>query len=215
MLRKIVVSGYGEACAKPNIAEVGLNITFIQPEANQAQELVAGVTHKLLAELLSLGIPNKDIETKDYSLFPHYQWEKNSRVFKGYQASNALLVKTGDLSLVTQIIDAAVKVGVKNIDYVNFTYDDRSALEQEALTKAAQDAVEKAKAIAAGLGVKVGRVIRVSGNRRRSYDSGYYIVRESSSYQAGRPENVIPADKIKVTAEVETVLELVDNYPDK
>jgi len=85
-----------------------------------------------------LGIPNKDIETRNYSLFPHYQWEKNSRVFKGYQASNALLVKTGDLSLVTQIIDAAVKAGVKNIDYVNFTYEDKSALEKEALTKAAQ-----------------------------------------------------------------------------
>ncbi|WP_338832708.1 hypothetical protein MHLNE_13670 [Moorella humiferrea] len=214
MLRKIVVSGYGEASAKPNIAEVGLNITFIQPEANQAQELVAGVTQKLLAELLSLGIPNKDIETRNYSLFPHYQWEKNSRVFKGYQASNALLVKTGDLSLATQIIDAAVKAGVKNIDYVNFTYEDKTALEKEALTKAAQNAVERAKAIAAGPGLKVGPVISVSGNRR-SYDSGYYILRESSSYQAERPENVIPPDKIKVTAEVEAVLELVDNYPDK
>ena len=31
------------------------------PEVNQAQELVAGVTQKLLAELLSLGIPNKKV----------------------------------------------------------------------------------------------------------------------------------------------------------
>jgi len=73
------------------------------------------------------------------------------------------------------------------IDYVNFTYEDKSALEKEALTKAAQNAVERAKAIAAGLGVKVGSVIRVSGNRR-SYDSGYYILRESSSYQAEGPD---------------------------
>ncbi|HHV79644.1 MAG TPA: SIMPL domain-containing protein [Firmicutes bacterium] len=214
MIKRIVVSGYGEAFAKPDIAEVGLKITSVQPDAYKAQELVDAVTGKLLAELQSLGVPKQDIETRSYALSPSYEWKNDSRVFRGYEVSNALKVKVRDFSLIKQIIQVTVKLGVKEIDYINFKHEDKAALEQEALKKAAVNAIERARAIADGLGVKMGPVIHVF-DKSRSYGGRYSMVCESSYMPSPGPGNVVPPDEIKVTAEVEAVLELAGNEPDQ
>lgn len=206
MLKRVIVSGYGEAAAKPDIAVIGISIAFVQPEAKAAQELVANITEKVLTGLKSLGVPDKDIETKGYSINPHYEWKKNSRVFKGYEAHNALRIRTDKLFLVNQIIDAAVKAGVKEIDYVKFEHKDRASLGYEALKKATQNAVERATAIAEGLGAQIGKVIRVS-DKRRSYNGGYYISERSAEYAP--PKSVVAPHEVKTTAEVEAVFELI------
>lgn len=211
MLRKIIVSGSGEARAKPDTVEIGISISFIQPEARQAQELVADVTGKVLAELKAIGLTDKDIETRGFSINPRYEWKKDSRVFKGYEASNSLRITTDEFSLVNQIIEVAVRAGVKEVDYVSFTYRDRESLECEALAQAARNAMQRARAIAEGLGVEPGRVIRVSTpNKYRSYGGEVYLAREASPVAAPAPTSVVAPHEVKVTAEVEVILELAE-----
>lgn len=211
MLRRIIVSGRGEARARPDTLEVGISISFTQPEVRLAQEMTASTTEKVLAELKAIGIIDKNIETRGFSINPRYEWKKDSRVFKGYEANNHLKITTGEFSMVNRIIEAAVKAGVKEVDYVSFTYKDRDSLECEALAHAARNALRRARAIADGLGVELSRVIRVSTpNKYRSYGGEYYLAREASPVAAPAPTSVVAPHEVKVTAEVEVILELAE-----
>jgi len=60
------------------------------------------------------------------------------------------------------LIDAAIGAGANRIDSVSFTLRDQSAPRNEAIAKAAADAVSQARALAAALGVKLKRVLRAS-----------------------------------------------------
>lgn len=98
MVRRIIVSGRGEVSAKPDTAEIEVRVSSIKPSVREAQESVESVSSRLLGELCSLGLTPTNIETASYNLYPRYEWEKHSSVFKGYQASHTLRIKTDDLS---------------------------------------------------------------------------------------------------------------------
>lgn len=209
MIRRIEVSGYGEATARPDTVEVGISVGFRRGTPPEAQELTARTTEKVLAELRTIGIEEGEIVTTGYHVRPVYEWEKDSRVFKGYQGANELKIKTAKLHLLGSVLAALLKAGAQEIRYVCFALRDRKALELSALQKAAEDARRRAEAVAAGLGMKVGPVVRISDKRQASYRP--YAVAETSPTCRTGEANVAVPEEIKETAEVCAVFELVEN----
>ena len=84
----------------------------------------------------------------------------------GYQAVNTVTVDTIALDRVGALIDAAIGAGANRIDSVSFTLRDQSGPRNEAIAKAAADALSQARALAAALGVKLKRVLHASTTRR-------------------------------------------------
>lgn len=103
MIRRIEVSGHGEATARPDTVEVGISVGFKRGTPHEAQELTARTTGKVLAELRAIGVEETEIETREYHVRPLYEWEKDSRVFKGYEGANELKIKTAKLHLLDSI----------------------------------------------------------------------------------------------------------------
>lgn len=81
-------------------------------------------------------------------------------------------------------------------------------MEPRALQKVTENARRRAEAIAAGLGMKVGSVVRVS-DKRGTYSGPYALPETSRPYGIGEANVVVP-EEIKETAEVQAVFELVE-----
>ena len=77
----------------------------------------------------------------------------------GYTATNVVEVTLDDLTLVNKVIDTATQSGANVVQKLQFQLKNRAAVRAQALRQAAQQARISADAIAAGLGVKVVRVM--------------------------------------------------------
>ena len=67
--------------------------------------------------------------------------------FRGYQVINAIAVKTINIEQAGKIIDTAVQNGVNQVSNIHFTVANEQAYYQQALSRALENAVEKAQTI--------------------------------------------------------------------
>lgn len=208
MIRKLVVTGAAEVVGKADQFEVGLTISELAFRAKLAQEAVARKSQQVMEALLGLGLQPEEIQTASYWVESEYEYENKKRRFKGYRAKTSLQVRTCQLEDAGKIVDALVEAGAE-VDYVRYRCRDEAPLYYTALEKAAGDARRRAEAMARGLGVELGRVLRVSD---RAEDEpgrgGYATLRESRSILATGVETPLSPREAKVEAEVTAVFEL-------
>ena len=160
--RVITVIGEGKEIVIPNIAEIsigiiaeGENLKTIQEESNKKM-------NKIIEFVKSEGIDQKDIKTKNYSIYPKYDYNVSPYRIIGYSLNQNLIVKVRDLSKIDDILKNVVKYGANNISGLNFTVDDLEVYLEKAKEKAILDAKEKAEKIAKTAGLKLGRIISIS-----------------------------------------------------
>jgi len=122
-------------------------------------ELAIEVRDALKAKLATRGT----IWTGAYSLVPEYGEPRNRRaMITGFRADNSITVETGDLALVGPSIDVAIGAGANRVDALTYSLQAESKARSEAIAKAAHDAQMQARALAAGLEVKLGPVLQAS-----------------------------------------------------
>ena len=93
-----------------------------------------------------------------------------------YTATTNLRIKTKDQELANKVLDTATLNGANQIGGVNFEVGDRSGYEQEARTKAVEDAKKKAEQAADAAGFKLGKIIgynESANNEPMLYDRSY------------------------------------------
>ena len=162
----LTVSGTGETRVAPDLATVRLGVTRQDDTARGAQAKVSDVAQKILEGVKAVGIDPKQIQTSQLSLSPIYAQPKPGEEAQpprviAYIASNFVTVRVEKLSLVGDVIDAALKAGANQLDSLQFGLRNDRAARREALTAAATEAAEKAKVLAAALGVTLVRVLSV------------------------------------------------------
>ena len=161
----IVVVGRGEVYSKPDRATVNLGATFQAKDAAAAQAKVNSVVSQAIDKIKALGIPESAIQTSGLSIYPVHAAprspdDQEPRI-AGYQASNTVLVRVDDLAKIGAVIDAGVGAGVNQMQGVSFSIKDDLPQRQDALKKAAVQALTKAQAIAEAMGVSLGGVMEV------------------------------------------------------
>jgi uncharacterized protein YggE len=123
------------------------------------------------------GIADKDIKTESYQLEPRYQntvcnsgpYYGGSTVcpppaIVGYTIRQTVTVKARDFSKLGSLLSGAVSAGANSVSQLNFTVDDRTALENQAREEAISKAKAKAKAIAKAGGFSLGRLLTINEN---------------------------------------------------
>jgi uncharacterized protein YggE len=162
--RTIVVSGSGEARARPDLANLSFAIETHAPTAAEASSRNAALAQKVIDALKAKLDAKGIVSTGGYSLTPDYeQGEHRTRPrIVGYNAQNSITVQTGALTLVGGLIDSAVAAGANRVNYLNFTLKDDTHARGEAIAAASHDAQAQARALAASLGLKLGRVIKAT-----------------------------------------------------
>ena len=157
------ITAEGSVKAEPDVAYLSGGVIS---EARTAQEALvenAADMAGVFAALKAAGIPEKDIQTSNFSLNPQYEYPKNGqRILTGYQVSNQVTAKVTDMENVGAVIDAMVAEGGNNFSGVNFAVEDPTELQNEARRKAIKEAIARADLYAEAAGYRVARIVTIT-----------------------------------------------------
>lgn len=161
--RTITVSGEGEAKAAPDEARLQAGVVSSARKAGEALTANSHAMNKVFATLKQLGIPDKAIQTSDFSVSPQYPPDRggNPGQIIGYQVSNQVTV-TVDMAKLGPALDALVSSGANSLGGMSFDIKDPKPLLAQARGAAMKDAALRAETYAAAGGFKLGPILDVS-----------------------------------------------------
>ncbi len=172
---QISVTAEGKATAKPDVASLTFGVqTETKSSVVDAVKDGNDRMNKVISELKSLSIEDKDIKTTYYNINPVYSYDKDTsrQRLDGYQLIQNITVKVRNLDIIGNAIQKAVSAGANQTNNINFTIDDPEALKTAARAEAIEKAKEKAKELENASGVKLGKLVGVYEGG--SYDAPVY-----------------------------------------
>ena len=162
----IWVNGTGKVIATPDVANISLGVQVEAVTLSEANQQAAAAMAALINTLKTQGVADKDIKTQNYSIYPVYDYDKDTgkSSIRGYQVTNTVEAKVRVIANTGQVIDAAVATAgdAIRVNNIYFTLDNPTALETQARELALLDAKAKAEQIARVTGVSLGKVSYVS-----------------------------------------------------
>jgi uncharacterized protein YggE len=195
--------------AEPNQAEVHLGVVTQARSAPQAGKENAEKLARVMAELKKLLGKEDELKTVSYSLHPNYRYPQGGKPeITGYTAANILRIKTGDLTGVGKLIDAAMQSGANAINRLAFTLKDEQAAQMEALRLAVQKAKAKAEGMAGSLGLRVTRILAVSEGERAIRPLVMPMAREAQMDALAAAPTPVEPGSIEVRSSVTLIGEL-------
>jgi hypothetical protein len=163
--RTLSVSGIGEVKSAPDESNLSAGVTTQASTAAQALAANSHAMNAVFATLKRLGIPDRDIQTSDFSVQPQYQTCKPGtscpqRII-GYQVSNNVDVTVEDLDKTGAVLDALVSSGSNQIGGINFSIHDPKPLLRTARAAAVADAIDRAQTYAKAAGIILGPILSI------------------------------------------------------
>ena len=155
----IWVTGEGKVTVAPDLAILSLGVEVQASVIADAQSQAIISMEAVVNELKSYGIDERDIQTRQFNIYPVRKWMEDKEVLVGYRVSNMVTAKVRTVEDAGIIIDAVVRAGGDNIriNSIAFTVDDPGVYYKEAREKAMADAELKAKQLAESGDVKLGK----------------------------------------------------------
>lgn len=158
----ITITGEGKISSQPTLASVNLGLYSEGASVPTVQDQNAKKVNAIIAALKNMGISQDDMQTNGYSIQPRYDFTDGKTTIIGYSVSQSLTVKVRDLTKVGDVIAKAGELGSNQVNGVSFTIDDPSALQQQARTKAIEDARSKAEELAKTMNVSLVKIVTFS-----------------------------------------------------
>jgi len=165
-LRTIAITGHGEARGRPDIATIQAGVTTNAPTAAAALSANSTRMSAVFAALKRLGVPDRNIQTSGFSVFPQYTNgdNNNARRLTGYQVSNTVSVRLEDVDRTGPALDALVSAGANQMNSIGFDIAKPEPLLDQARAKAVADARHRAEVYARAAGLSLGSIQSISEN---------------------------------------------------
>ena len=203
----LTVSGTGEATADADMVTIILGVQTRNESAAGAVTDNARMMADSIEALLAAGVPEDEIKTSRFSIYPTRDWidgrQSEKVVFEVSNQITFTLNLTDELD-VGEVLDAAVGAGTNSVDSVTFGLRDPTSVQEEALEDAVNDGMGKAMVISEAAGVTLGPILSIS-------ESGASPVpmAESRIYFAAdvAATPIVPGD-VEVTATVTITYEI-------
>lgn len=215
----IYVSGEGSVFAVPDTANFTVTVEETAKDVATAQTAATKKANDIIDYLKKEGIEDKDIQTTDYSVNPHYEWNQavcpagssycppGRQTLTGYDVSQTLSVKVRDTNKAGTLLSGVGSRGATNVSGLNFTVADQNLLEDQARGKAIQDAQAKAETLAQQLGVTLVRVVSFSESGGPIY-YGKTMDAIGMGGAESAPTPQIPTGQNKITSNVSVTYEI-------
>lgn len=217
-MRRLAVSGEGQAFRAPDLALVQLTVT--RQGATAAQALTDNNTAMSAVQgaLPEFGLEPRDIQTSGFSINPQYRYEtrqdgtQSPPTLVGYEVRNTLSLRVRAVDRLGEILDRAVSLGVNDGGSIEFVAEDPSALENEARTEAIGRARASAEAMAKAAGQRLGALLSVEDADARSGPPTPMADMRMMAMPAPAPASKVPvaAGQTMASASVRLVYSLED-----
>ena len=183
--RIITMAGHGEARAVPDTAMVSAGVHAQAPTAAAALAANTARMETVMAALRKQGIPDKDIQTSNFSISPQYaNGNGQAPRVTGYQANNQVEVRLENVGKLGATLDLLVTAGANQMNGVSFLIRNDTALLAQARAAAVAEARLKAETFAKAAGVGLGSILSIGegGNEgpRPMYAAAPMMVRDKA-----------------------------------
>jgi uncharacterized protein YggE len=176
-IRTIKTSGSATIKTKPDMARVYLGVDTTAKTIKAAREENAERMKKVLDATQALQIPDLKAKTVNITVVPVYRRRPNEEenILIGYQVANSftVLISNPDATALansaSRVLDAALENGANVAQQIVFFKRDDTEIRRQAMTKAVQDALGNAAALAEGANVHVGATITISDEPEYNY----------------------------------------------
>ena len=166
--RRLVVTGTGEASARPDVAVISAGVVAQADTASAAlaentQAMNRGLRAAARRRVAARGPPDRAVRGRcrcTRAGSPIRRPTKPPRIV-GYQVSNQVSARVRDIDRLGATLDALVGAGANSIDGLSFDLADPKQVLGEARDAAVADALAKAKRYAAAAGVQLGAIISI------------------------------------------------------
>ncbi|MGE3601081.1 MAG: SIMPL domain-containing protein [Dehalococcoidia bacterium] len=163
---QLTVQGQGVVTARPDVAIITMGAVVRRDTAEQAFTDANTAAGSLTQFLRSLGIAERDITTRQFSLSPEFtrgEGDAEPRLV-AWRGTNILSVKVRDFSTIGAVIDGAVQIlgSDAQISGITFTIENTDAVAGQAREQAVAEARARAEQLAAAAGVRLIRILSIT-----------------------------------------------------
>lgn len=206
--RTVTVNGTGQITIEPDVAYVNLGVLTNGKTADEAQQENAAIFEKLNDVLFQqFKIDEKDVKTVSFNLRPDYSYQEGKEpTITGYTASHMIRITYRDLDRIGELLDAAVKAGVNQINRVEYATEKFEEYELQAMELAMKNARQKAERLAATEGQTIKGVVQIS---QHGTNYGIYAAAAASVAFDAVPKSTTTVNpgEIEISAAVTVVYE--------
>lgn len=172
----ITVTGTAEVMVAPNEVVFSLDVSKTDMDLQVAKRLNDEAVGKVLELARRFSVEPQDVKTDYISVEMKYELirdpqrrvidedgdEVSTRVFKGYEVSKTVIVKLTDISRFEEFFSEVLKTGITKVNQVKFETSKLRENKDEARHMAMKAAHEKAAAMAASLGQRIGKAVKIT-----------------------------------------------------
>ncbi|MDQ3290019.1 MAG: SIMPL domain-containing protein [Bacteroidota bacterium] len=199
------VSGYAEVKVQPDEIYLQVAVETRDKSLDEAKKQNDKNVAAILAYLKKSGVDSKNVQTTYMSVQPIYSGNFGQATPDVYTANKTINVLVKKIDSFDELLSGIYKAGANRVDGIDFRTSELQKYREQARKLAVQAARQKANALTAELGAKVGRVyaINEAGNNYPgpiAYGRANKMM-ESAAYDAGGP--TISVGQILVTATVD------------
>lgn len=163
--QSVTVVGTAKTEEQNQIATFTAGINAVKDNKDAAVTEVNTKLQTIVAEVQKLGIPAADIKSQNLNIYQneeqYYEDGRQKTRLGQWRVSNSVEIKLRDLSKADQLAQVLTGSGANNVYGPNFMLDDTNEAEKELLSKAIEQAREKAELVAKAANKKVGDIIAV------------------------------------------------------
>ena len=205
--RLIRVSGNATVALAADTATMQIGVNTKKPTVQEAQKENAALMNAVLEALHAIGIEDQDIMTSQFNVSSMFDYSVSSLGqeirTQYYEVQNNVSVTVHDLTLIGQVLDAAMEAGANTSYGITFSSTKQNEAYQKALTRAVEDAMQKAGVLAAAAKVQLGNLVSMNATQNQ-YAMGGYGVSNAYVYEAKSMDRgtVITSGDITVSADV-------------
>lgn len=204
----LVVSGYAEQKAEPDMLTLNVSVTALEKQGIKAKQQVDGKVAAFFGQLEGLGIKRSDVEAGNLVISPEYQYPQNKKPeLVGYRAQRQLAVKLYQLDKLSELMDTALKAGLESVSQIEYSLKSPQTIKEQARVGAVEDAKTKAESLAKAFGMKLGKVYSVEyrNNTPMPIYSRALKAAAMAAPAADMMENSYQQQQISITDNVEAV----------
>ena len=199
----ITVNGYGEVSVPPDEATLMLGVDAVASTPRDAMAEVAERARELIALLDELGIPPAKRSTSGVQVSEAGDYDDQGRwQHRGFRAVEQLTVAAA-AEVLGELIGGAVERGRARVDGPRWLVAPDNPARKQVLQAAAENARERADAVAAGLGVRVGAVAEA-----KEEAAAYPVVRQATFARMAEAAPPIEAGELTVSCTVSVTFQV-------
>lgn len=204
---RVSVSGDSIVQAQPDTAIITVSVVTQSKRAIDAQQENAAKSEAVVRALKAAAGAGAEVKTSGYSLQPQRVYRENQPpTITGYEARNSVTVTLSDLTKVGSVIDASAQAGANDIAGISFTLRRDRPARDEALAKATQEAMGKARVIAQALSGRIVRILEVQEEGMIRPPIPLYEKMDARTMAAA--QTPIEVGSLEVTSRVQLIAEI-------